>query len=246
MLYLQVKGLQMKGPMMTLCRAGPMEGDDSGPEFEQDVTDGAAAQAPDSPLCCRVFAQCYEAETHQLYVQFPDSVRRLKEIVARHRSVDRAGCLPQLLSVFPQPFNSAATLLAIPDWDTATVPVLIQVLGREARQFAVFVPARLSCADVCNLAGFRRQGAMHVFVRDVPWPHDGRYLFQVNRRDLVTICPAGTSPPAMYAIEDLLSEPTDGLFSGPAPVMPQGGVWLLADTGDSHYHARPSRHRTFP
>ena len=221
---------------------------DAGEQPEQDVAieepavDTIAAE-PDAHITCYLFAPDYCPVEIDIPTHLPTTVEPFLATVRECRPVDALPYFPRLCVVHPQPDPTYVCLLAIPDWPTVGVPVLIQSLGDAPRTFAIFLPPVITHDDVLLIAGVSPGLGFRAYHRDLPWPVPERGEFRVEAGDLLTAARPDSYRPGWVLADTLLW--TYGWYQ---PAEPPGhwpgGTWLITDTEDRHVFAALPSGRT--
>ena len=209
----------------------------TGPE---DPAVAEAAEAPPTNITCFLFApEFYPAEV-TVPTHLPTTVEDFVDLVQAHRSSEDLPCFDHLCVVHPQPDPVFVCLLAIPEWPSVRVPVLIQSHGHAPYTFAAFLPPVITHEDVLTLVGVSNTLGYRVFHRDLPWPAPERGDIRLEPGDLLTVVRPDRHVPGWALADTLLW--TYGWFQPDQPPGQwPGGTWLITDTDDRHaFVALPS------
>ena len=205
---------------------------------EPDQVDDAVGDADLTAVICYLFAPEYTPVEVQVDVSLPVETAPFLTSVAAARPPDALPFFPQLRPVHPQPDPTYVSLLAVPQWPTAGVPVLLHVLGDVPRTFADYLPAVVSHDGVLNCACVTPRWGYRVFVRDLPWPIPAHGTVPIEPGDLLTIAPPGPFRIPRLSLADILQWTYGWAQIAEPPGHWPGGTWLLSDAFDAHAFAR--------
>ncbi|CAE7293862.1 unnamed protein product [Symbiodinium sp. KB8] len=189
-------------------------------------------------LTCFLYASDYVPYMLDITAPLPMHQDDFLHHLQQQRVDDFVVFFPWLCPVYPQPDPTYVTLLAIPDWQTVGVPVLISLLGPDARIFAIYLPAVIRRDDVLHLAKVGTEAGHRVFLRDVPWPLQGQDPVNVEAGDLITVCPPDWTYTPGMPLTDILQWAYGWTFPDGPPGQSPAGTWLLTDQLDMHAHVR--------
>ena len=105
-------------------------------------------EEPATDVTCYLFTPEFYPVELDIPVQLPTTVGTFLDAVQARRSAVDLSFFPRLCVVHPQPDPTYVCLLAIPEWPTVGVPVLIHSLGDAPRTFAISFPPALTHDDV--------------------------------------------------------------------------------------------------
>ena len=195
---------------------------------------------PTTDITCYLFAPDFYPAEVTVPTPLPITVEAFLDLVQTHRSGGDLPCFTQLCVVHPQPEPVFVCLIAVPEWPSVRVPVLIQSSGDAPRTFAAFLPPVITPDDALILAGVSPGFGFRVFHRDLPWPVPERGEIRLEAGDLLTVARPDRYVPG-WALVDTLQW-TYGWFQPEQPPGQwPGGTWLVTDTEDQHaFAALPS------
>ena len=223
-------GAETELPQPDPSEQGDQPSQDAGSEHQDAIE---AEPEPPTNITCFLFApEFYPAEV-TVPTYLPTNVEAFLDLVQAHRSGEDLPCFGKLCVVHPQPDPVFVCLLAIPEWPSVRVPVLIQSHGHAPCTFAVFLPPVVTHEDVLILAGNSNTLGYRVFHRDLPWPAPERGEIRLEPGDLLTVVRPDRHVPGWALADTLLW--TYGWFQPEQPPGQwPGGTWLVTDTEDRH------------
>ncbi|CAE7252408.1 unnamed protein product [Symbiodinium microadriaticum] len=199
-----------------------------------------AEAMPPTNITCFLFAPDFYPAEVTVPTFLPTNVEDFVDLVQAHRTSEDLHSFSQLCVVHPQPDPVFVCLLAIPEWPSVRIPILIHSYGHAPYTFAVFLPPVITHDDVLTLAGVSDALGYRVFHRDLPWPVPERGEIRLEPGDLLTVARPDRHVPGWTLADTLLW--TYGWFQPEQPPGQwPGGSWLVTDTEDRHaFIALPS------
>ncbi|CAE7863811.1 unnamed protein product, partial [Symbiodinium sp. KB8] len=212
---------------------------------------GDGTGLPLRPVPLEVLAQRIPTKSMSQLVA-PNQVRELAGLdvdealghVAAARSLDDSECLPRLIVVDPQPYDTHAVLITAPAWDVPGATVLIDCLLYDGRTFALQLPGRLSRADVLTAAGVEDAEAALVFVRGQPWPLPEGVIFDVSEGDLLTISRELHTSRALASLRGMLQTHDGWSQEFTLPGVPGEWAWVITPEEHFLFEVPPERRLT--
>ena len=195
---------------------------------------------PTTDITCYLFAPDFYPAEITVPTPLPTDAEIFLDLVQTHRSGGDLPCFPQLCVVHPQPEPVFVCLIAVPEWPSVRIPVLIQSGGDAPRTFAAFLPPVITPDDALTLAGVSPGHGFRVFHRDLPWPVPERGEIRLEAGDLLTVIRPDRHVPG-WTLTDMLQWTYGWFQPAQPPGQWPGGTWLVIDTEDRRaFAALPS------
>ena len=213
-------------------------GDASAPaeDVGSETGDDRVNSPPGVDITCFIYAPEYVPAILDVTVPLPMAQETFLRAVQERRTDEFVHFFPWLCPVSLQPDYTYVSLIAIPDWPAASVPILLSWKGPEARTFAEYVPAILRPADVLRLLGLPLDPVYRVYHGSVPWPLPEGEIIHVAAGDLLTVCPPDYRHVPGLSLHDILQWTSGWSCPEGPPDHTNSGTWILTDEVDCHAH----------
>ena len=164
-----------------------------------------------------VMSPFYVEEVVQLVLRAPCSVSDALHEVNEARDGDRATYCDRLLLPAVQPDRSFAAVLAIPQWATHHICVLVDARALDGRFFTCIIQPGLHRGSLCKNVGITDDQGLRIFVNGRIL-QDPAQVVTYQAGDVMSFVPQGVGWPWQGVLEEMLASERN--WTAPCPIFP--------------------------